>query len=401
MSVETRVPDHVPAELVRHFSIDFRGPLDDLFPRLDAMRSEGRALWLQVEGGGPGPHSNRPGVWLFTDGDDIRDALQQPDLFSSRVADDGVIPLMIPVFLNPPDHTRYRRLLNPLFTAPVVQHMEASMRTRMQGLIAAVCEQGGCDFVADVAVQFPTRVFTSWIGLPESETGRFVTMVQALIHPENVEADRMAVNLEAYSVLNELLTARLAQPADDLMSQIISRKLDGRPLTHDEIMNIAFLLFIAGLDTVVAALSFSFWHLAQTPVDRRAVADGDVAIGDVVEELLRRHSFLNLPRLVTRDTEFAGVALRAGDAVILATPLASRDPDEYDDPATVRLDRPPSRHYAFGLGPHRCLGSHLARLELRIALEEWHARIPDYELAGDVTAYGGIVMGVASLPLRW
>jgi cytochrome P450 len=166
-------------------------------------------------------------------------------------------------------------------------------------------------------------------------------------------------------------------------------------------MRIAFLLFLAGLDTVVAALSFSFWHLAQTPDDRQALQRGDVAVRDAVEELLRRHAFLNLPRLVTRDVQFAGVALKAGDAVVLATPLASRDPEEFDDPTAVHLDREQFRQYAFGLGPHRCLGSHLARLEMRIALEEWHARIPEYELAGDAGGYGGTVMGVSTLPLRW
>lgn len=401
MGTDTAVPAHVPAELVREFSIDFRGPLDEVFPRFDALRDEGRVLWATTTSGGqPGPWGEVPGVWIFTDGDDVRHALQQPDLFSNQVMADGA-PVMIPEFLDPPEHTRYRRLLNPLFSPTIVHAMEASIRTRMVNLIDAVKDDGSCDFVADIAVQFPTKVFTSWVGLPEEDTGRFVAMVHSLIHGGDDPGARDEAMMQAFLVLDELITARRAHPTDDLISQIMTQPIDGRPLDHGELRNMAFLLFLAGLDTVVAGLSFSFWHLAQTPADRNAIVSGAVTVDAAVEELLRRHSFLNLPRLVTRDAEHAGVSLREGDYVILPTSMASSDPNEFDDPTAVHLDREASRHYAFGLGPHRCLGSHLARLEMRVALDEWHRRIPDYELAGAAEGYGGIVMGVVTLPLRW
>jgi cytochrome P450 len=185
------------------------------------------------------------------------------------------------------------------------------------------------------------------------------------------------------------------------MSQIIRQPVDGRPLTFEELMSIALLLFLAGLDTVAAALSFSFSHLAQNADDRRAVATGAVPTMQVVEEMLRRHSFVSPPRRVAQDVEFAGVQLKQGDAVIIGLPLASRDESEYDDPTEVHLDREGNRHYAFGAGPHRCVGSHLARLEMRLAFETWHRTIPEYQLAGDVFGYGGTVMGVQSLPLSW
>jgi len=394
------LPAHVPADLVREFNIDYHGPLGALFPTFDSLRDEGRVLWLQTSTGQPGPYGPVPGVWIFTHGDDIRAGLQQPELFSSRFLDAGMPP-MIPIFLDPPDHTRYRRLLNPLFTPAVVHTMEESIRTRFVHLIDGVRDNGGCDFVAEVAVQFPTKVFTSWIGLPEDDTGSFVAMVQQLIHTNEDVSARDTALADAVVVVDRLIRERCAEPRDDLMSQIIAQPLDDRPLDHDELMSIAFLLFVAGLDTVVAALSFAFWHLAGTPDDRRAVSRGTVSVDDAVEELLRCHSFLNSPRLVDHDCEFAGVALKQGDAVIFPTALASRDPAEYDAAAEVQLDRHRNRHYAFGLGPHRCLGSHLARLEMRIALDEWHRRIPEYELAGDVQGYGGIVMGVGALPLRW
>jgi cytochrome P450 len=387
------IPDHVPPELVRDVGLDFRGPIDELFPRLDALRAEGRTLFVETPYG--------TGAWLFTRAADIRAALQTPDLFSNQFAGFDNPPMMIPIFLDPPDHTQWRRLLNPLFSPPVIAAMEDSIRTRMRALVAEVAPKGEGDFVADVSVRFPTAVFTSWIGLPEEETPRFVGMVSQLLHGSDDPAAQGAAMAGAYAALDKLIDDRMASPTDDLMSRIIALEIDDRPLTKQELFKIAFLLFIAGLDTVAAALSFSFWHLAQTPEDRRRIASGEVATQVVVEELLRRHSFVNLPRLVARDAEFAGVQLRRGDSVVLSLPLASRDPDAYAGGAEVDFDRDDVRHYAFGLGPHRCIGSHLARLELRIAFEEWHAAIPDYRLDGEVGSYAGSVMGATNLPLRW
>jgi cytochrome P450 len=387
------IPAHVPPELVRDIGIDYRGPIDDLFPRLDALRAEGRVLWVETPFG--------TGAWLFTHAADIRTALQSPDLFSNQFAGFDNPPMMIPIFLDPPEHGQWRRLLNPLFSPGVIGTMEDNIRARMRALVAELAPRGGCDFVADISVRFPTAVFTSWIGLPEDETPRFVGMVSALLHGGDDAAAQGAAMAGAYAALDALIDERMASPTGDLMSRIIALEIDGRPLTKEELFKIAFLLFLAGLDTVAAALSFSFWHLAQTPEDRRRIASGDVATQVVVEELLRRHSFVNLPRIVARDTEFAGVGLRRGDPVIISLPLASRDPDAYGNAATVDFDRDDVRHYAFGLGPHRCIGSHLARLELRIAMEEWHAVIPDYRLDGEVGSYSGSVMGATNLPLRW
>lgn len=391
-------PAHVPDDLVRPFSLDFRGPLDELFPRLDALRDEGRVVWVPVGGGLGGVR----GAWLLTHAEDIRHALQHPELFSSALGGGtGGIPEMIPLLLDPPDHTAYRRLLNPLFSPGVVAAMEDGIRSRIHDLVAELAPRGRCDFVADVAVQFPTRVFTAWVGLPEEDTGRFVAMVSALIHGTDDDGARRAALGDMLVVLDGLVAERMAAPADDLVSRIAALELDGRRLDHDELMRITFLLFLAGLDTVAAALSFAFAHLAQVPADRAAIASGAVPVAQAVEELLRRHSFINLPRAVARDVEFAGVSLRAGDPVLIPLALASRDPAEYPRAEDVELTRDGPRHYAFGLGPHRCIGSHLARLEMRVALDEWHTRIPDYRLAGEASAYAGTVMGLTSLPLAW
>jgi len=398
--MSAQAPSHVPAGLVRAFDFNYRGPIAELFSRFDALRDEGRALWLDV----PLPSADlKPvrGAWLFTRASDIRAALQNTELFSSAPGEGPtVMPPMIPIFLDPPEHTRYRRLLTPLFSPAVIKQMEPAIRARVERMVDALAARGSCEFVSDFAVEFPTRVFTSWIGLPEAETPRFVQLNSVLIHSTS-DQERAVASMSAIQVLTDLIKERSAQPRDDLMSRIIALDFDGRALAHDELLRIAMLLFLAGLDTVAAALSFSFWHLAQTPADRRALARKAVPTSEAVEELLRRHTFVNLPRRAARDAEFAGVSLRKGDMVILSLPLASRDPSEFERPTEVQLDRPSNRHFAFGLGPHRCLGSHLARLELQVALDTWHRRIPDYRLDGEVSCYAGTVMGITHLPLRW
>jgi cytochrome P450 len=399
----TAPPAHVPPGLVDAFELEFRGPMAQLFSRMDAIRGDRRAVWLadgldiQADPDDQGAHR---GAWFFTQAEDIRAALANPTVFSSQLGGPDGLPMMIPIFMDPPDHTRYRRLLNPLFSPGVVATMEDDVRQRIRHLIEEVADRGSCDFVVDIALRFPTGVFTSWIGLPEDQTQPFVALVAALMHSGDAGARDLAM-LNAFGALNELIANRVADPGNDLMSQIARLEIDGRPLDTEELLKIAFLLLLAGLDTVVAALSFSFWHLAQTPADRRAIATGAVPVATAVEELLRRHSFVNLPRVVAVDAEFAGVSLRRGDPVVLSLAMASRDPAEFDDATGVHLDRDANRHFAFGMGPHRCLGSHLARLEMRVALEEWHKRIPDYRLDGDVGAYAGTGMGVTTLPLAW
>jgi len=183
----------------------------------------------------------------------------------------------------------------------------------------------------------------------------------------------------------------------------VQEEIDGAPVADAPLYAMCFLLYTAGLDTVAKVLGYSFRHLAENPGLRRMLVEKPEMIPDAVEEFLRFYSIATTVRVVTKDTEFAGVAMKEGDRIVCPTSSAGRDPEQFPDPDTFIPDRKPNRHLAFGAGPHRCVGSHLARLELRIALEEWHKRIPDYRIAdgAEIGEYVGSVAGLTVLPLEW
>ncbi len=390
MEAEFNCPAHVPQQQVREFAWDYAGPLDGLFSRIDSLQVDDPVVWLQPDAA--------PGAWFLTQPEAIRRAFREPLTFSNQFGGDDV-PQMIPSMMDPPEHTLYRRHLQPLFSKSAVAGMEDSIRHRFRRLVSNVVEQGTCEFVDDIAIHYPTGVFIDWIGEPEDKTSFYVSLVGALIHGKIDE--RTAALGDLYVALELVIDARMATPGDDLLSNIARIEIDGKRFSKDELVRVAFVLVVAGLDTVVAALSMSIAHLASVRNDRRTFMMNSVSADQAVEELLRRHSFVTVPRVLSQDVVIDGVRLKAGDPLNLSTTLASRDPDALACPYEVDFTRDAPHNYAFGLGSHFCLGAHLARLEMRIALEEWHAAIPHYELAGEPEAYGGIVMGLSHLPLRW
>jgi cytochrome P450 len=390
-------PAHIPAELVRDvdhvFGHDF---VADPFGSFRPLRDQ-RAIWSP----------NHGGYWILTRAEDIRAAYQQPELFSSSSTG---IPAhasrkekLYPLELDPPDHTAYRRVIAPLFAPKAVTARTAAIAGTCAELVDGLADRGRAEFVGDFAEPFPTRIFTNILGLPSGEASRFVAWNNQLLR----NADRPELRREAHAAINdylrELIVARRADQRDDVVSALLESEIDGRPIEIDEVQNLCFLLFIAGLDTVTAALTWCFHFLARHPGHRRQIVDDPAIIPGAVEELLRVHSFVNPARTVVRDAEFAGVRMRRGDRVLLATAMVAQDPAEFPDEATVRFDRPGNRHLAFGAGPHRCAGSHLARDELTTALELWHARIPDYEIDNSepLKIHAGGVFGLDRLPLVW
>jgi cytochrome P450 len=375
------------------FGADFRA---DPFAAFRALRDQ-RVLWSP----------NHGGYWILTRAEDIRSALQQPELFSSSATG---IPAHVsrkeklaPLELDPPEHTAYRRAIAPLFAPKAVTARTAAIADTCAGLIDGLAGRGRAEFVGEFAEPFPTRIFTNILGLPAAEAPRFVSWNSKLLHSQDRPEVRREAGIEINDYLRELIAARRTDPRDDVVSALLAGEIDGRPIADEEVQNLCFLLFVAGLDTVTAALTWCFRFLAQHPEHRRQLIDTPELMPGAVEELLRVHSFINPARTVTRDLEFAGVAMRKGERILLSTALAAQDPDEFPDEATVRFDRTSNRHLAFGAGPHRCAGSHLARDEIITALTQWHARISDYEIAPDaeLTIHAGGAMGLDRLPLVW
>jgi cytochrome P450 len=392
-----RRPDHVPAGLVRDvdhvFGADF---LRDPFVAFRDLR-DARVLWSPRHGG----------YWILTRIEDIRTALQRPHDFSSRAtgipAHVSRAEKLAPLELDPPEHTGYRRAIAPLFAPKAVTARTAAIDRTCAEFLDAVAGRGRAEFVADFAQPFPTVVFTNILGLPAGEAAKFVRWNNLLLHSQDQPEVRRSAGIEINDYLRELIADRHANPRDDVVSALLASDIEGRPATRAQVQNLCFLLFVAGLDTVTAALTWSFHFLAGHPEHRRQLVERPELLPGAVEELLRVHSFINPARTLTRDVEFAGVTMREGERVLLSTTLAGQDSDEFADVLEVRFDRPANRHLAFGAGPHRCAGSHLARDEIRTALRQWHARIPDYRIdeREPVSIHAGGAMGLDRLSLVW
>lgn len=351
-------------------------------------------------------------VWYLTRFDDVHAALRDTDTFSS-IAVSAIDPTppenrrrWIPTEIDPPEHGRFRSLLNARLSPGLVADMEPDIRARARELVEGIAPSRGGDFMAQFSKRFPTTIFMGMMGLPVAEADMFLGWVEELLHVSGDDPDfsrRRAATAQVYGYLGELLAERRAAPRGDIVSHLLASEVGGRPLTDDELLNMCFLLYMAGLDTVAGALGYAWQHFADHPAQRRALTAVPGSLPVAMEELLRLYSIVVTGRVVTRDVEVAGCPIRAGDRVVLALPAANRDSAAFDRATDAVLDREANRHLAFGAGPHRCAGNHLARAELRIAFEEWHRVIPDYEVAPGavLTSHGGGVMGLDALPLVW
>jgi cytochrome P450 len=353
------------------------------------------------------------GYWVMTDHDVILEGLQDPELFSSRaVSADNPEPqfTMIPIMLDPPEHTKWRRLLGGYFSPKRVQSFEGPMRALARSLVEQLKIRGECDFYAEFAGVFPTTIFLTILGLPVEELDKFMAWEHEILHttPETDpgETRRLTAVMEVMGYFGALVEQRRTDPvpdAPDIVSHAADWTLDGEPVAPQDVVNCLFLLFIAGLDTVAAELGYAMHHLATHDADRRRIAAEPDVVPRAVEELLRTYPTVQAARIATRDIDFHGCPVRAGQMVAFPMSAAGRDQQTYANATTVDFDREDKTHLTFGAGPHRCLGSHLARRELVIALEEWHRAIPDYRLGRteDIREHTGGVWSLESLPLAW
>jgi cytochrome P450 len=344
--------------------------------------------------------------------------LRHADEFSSRVEMTiGNVRPLIPLNVDPPQHSKYRKLLDPLFAPKRMDEQEEDITRRVNGFIDTFIDRGECNFTEEFAELFPSSVFLGLMGLPEDEMRMFLDMRDGILHAEkkdpNVLGD-MDVRLEVmnatgrqvYEYFGNLIDRRAKEPTDDIISRFLAAEIDGDKLTRDDILDICFLFLIAGLDTVSDTLTCSYAFLAQHPEHRQMIVDDPSIIPAAVEELLRWESPVagGVPRQAK-----CPVVLPGGDRVdegTLVVPnygAANMDPETFGDPMEVRFDRTDNPHIAFGGGVHRCLGSHLARRELRVTLREWHRRIPEYRLkpGHEVLEYPPGLRHVKDLMLTW
>jgi cytochrome P450 len=350
-----------------------------------------------------------PGFWTVVNYEGILQIMQNPEVFSNSVvtALDPNPPFKwIPEMLDGSEHKQWRRQLGPLFAPGVVAAMEGKIRERAAALIDAVADKGSCDLMKEFSQRFPTTIFLEMMGLPVEELDQFMQWEHDILHGGAADEDRQQKQIGAMMAVmgrfHSIIEDRRAQPRDDIVSKAIEYEVDGEPVTDADLLSFCLLMFMAGLDTVSVTLGWMFLHLARNPADRQRIVESPDAIPAAVEELVRAYAIVVPARKVKADIEIQGCPMKAGDMVCIPLIAATRDEKAFADATTVDIARKPNNHIAFGAGPHRCLGSHLARLELRIALEEWHKRVPNYRVAegAQLTETGG-QLGLESLPLVW
>jgi cytochrome P450 len=408
---EPAIPAHVPAELVREFShMSSPGMLPEPgacpFRKIQGLYDGPRIYWC------PPIDRMLEGNWVITRSEDMRAILRDPETFSSR----GIAGFshllgetwdMIPLEVDPPDHQKYRTFLNPLVDPGRIMAMADSIRSVCVELIEDINQKGSCEFIGDFARRFPVRIFMQLMGMPLQDYHTILKWEDMILHSPDME-----VRIEGAHAIRDylvrLLEAREARPGpvrpeDDLLTHIAKGEVEGRPMTATEQLSTSLFLFVAGLDTVASALGYIFRYLATHPDQQRWLREDTGRIPTAMEELYRAFAVVVTSRRVTRDVEIAGVQIKQGDSVSLPLALANYDPEAVPKAAEIDLERRPNAHATFSLGPHRCLGTHLARKEVAIAVEEWLRRMPGLRLVPgtEAVARGGAVFGVDEMHLAW
>ncbi len=395
-------PSHVPPELVRECRIFDRtviheNPFETILP---AIHDGPPVFWASNVNAGPIPG------WVVRRAEDLRAIYNDTENFykqgNTQLA--GIIGEdwdIIPTELDPPRHTGFRAALNPVYSPSNMAALDGRVRERARSFIDKFKDRGECEFVHDFAVPFPVTIFLDLLGFPKEEMEQFLVWENTLLRSHST-ADRADSVRSVKDYLLAAIADRKKNPRDDLISIALTLEVDGRKWTDREVFGHCFNLYLGGLDTVTANIGLHIHHLATRPGDQADLRANPKKTVVAVEELLRAYAAVTTNRLVKQPYSLGGVTFMPGDYVAMSTPLAGRDPEYYDAPGEVRLDRRPS-HVTLGYGIHRCLGQHLARRELQIAIEEFLAAIPPFTLKPDFTVpfFIGNVIHVDELRLVW
>jgi cytochrome P450 len=370
-------------------------------------------VWDELRSRCPVAHTDRfGGAWLPTRFDDVAAVAYDTEHFSSRaiimsnfrppqdLAPIGGTP---PISSDPPFHHDARKLLLPAFTKTAVGQQEESTWAFCHSLIDSFAGRDVVDAAAEYAQHIPMRVIADMLGFPPEDGPRFRAFVENALEAVNLPPEeRLERSALLFDYLLEQIRDHVENPREDLTSYLIDAELYGSKLPPAHVAGTMALLLIAGIDTSWSAIGASLWHLAGHAEDRRRLAADPGLLPTAMEEFLRAYAPVTMARLVKDDLHWQGVDLKADDWVLLSFPAANRDPEKFDRADEVVIDRQVNKHAAFGLGIHRCVGSHLARMELRVALEVWMERIPEFTLAepGAVHWSAGQIRGPRELPLR-
>ena len=307
-----------------------------------------------------------------------------------------------PISADPPVHTWSRRLILPAFSPKATEKHEPYTRALCNQLIDGFIDTGRVDGAQEYAQQIPPRVIAHLLGVDEGKADEFTEWVRGVLEIGlSNPAVRQASREKIFGFFTDEVADRRVNPKDDLISELMAAEIDGEPISDNHIVGTCNLLLVAGIDTTWSSIGSALWHLAGHPDDRNKLVADPALIPTAVEELLRAYSPVTMARVVSEDTEFKGCPMHVGDKVLMNFPGANRDPEMFENPDVVDIERQQNRHVAFGVGIHRCAGSNLARMEMHVAIEEFLTRIPDFGLedGGEVTWAGGQVRGPRQLPI--
>lgn len=392
-------PDNVPPELVVDFdfyALDQLGK-DDIQLAWATLHDGPDIVWT--------PHNS--GHWIATRGEDIEEMQLDYAHFSHKnfnLPRNEFDQYSLPLGLDPPVHTPFRKSIMPAFQPRMIKHLEGVARETAQALVAEIAPRGTCEFVEDFAKVLPINVFLGMVDLPLEHRTFLLEWAEIAVRSPNL-ALRLEVHAKMREYLAPYIDARMKNPGDDVISMVINGDINGRPPSRDEVFGMSVLLLFGGLDTVASQLGFIAMHLARNPQQRRELIDNPAIRARATEELIRRYGLPNTARVLTQDYEYKGIQFRKGDMIQMPKCLHGLDDRKNVNPATVDFHRKPSevKHAAFGAGPHVCPGAVLARREIMIFMDEWLPVIPDFEIDPDqpLVMKSGPVNGVLALPLKW
>jgi cytochrome P450 len=368
------------------------------------MAADRSVGWAAARDAGPVVYMD--GWFYLTRRDDVLDALRKPEVFSSKKAFDMLgspLPL-VPIAFDPPEHTRFRHVLQPFFSPHTLGEMLPALQQQAVDIVGAVAARRECEVMADIAIPYPSQVFLTLFGLPLEDRDRLIAWKDGVINladRPSLEGVDLTPALELFSYLTDAINERRQNPDRDILSQVLTGE---HALDDAEAIGLSYLFVLAGLDTVTSSMGSALLELARNPELQAALRDDPEQIKVFIEEIVRLEPPAPLvPRMTTEAVTIGDVTLPAGAQVRLLLGAINRDESDEISTNHVVMDGKVHRHWGFGGGPHRCLGSHLARMELTLIVDEWLKRVPAFELAPGYTpeiVFPANTFALASLPLR-